>query len=132
MQINSRWFSQWQLCLVLKKHSLTSLIYSLLLRNRNSCLMILLHFDGEKQREIQTNFQVTQSGSRQIRKKKHLGLDCKWVWPLICLRLTTSNRTRTPSMAICWDWRRSTLHCRPNWRLRRSIYSMFTYDGVGY
>ena len=36
--------------------------------------MILLHFDGEKQREIQTNFQVKQSGSRQIRKKKHLGL----------------------------------------------------------
>ena len=35
--------------------------------------MILLHFDGEKQREIQTNFQVKQSGSRQIRKKKHLG-----------------------------------------------------------
>ena len=80
MQINSRWFSQWQLCLVLKKHSLTSLIYSLLLRNRNSCLMILLHFDGEKQCEIQTNFQVKKSGSRQIREKKHLGIRCVGEW----------------------------------------------------
>ena len=35
--------------------------------------MILLHFGGEKQREIQTHFQVKKSGSRQIRKKKHLG-----------------------------------------------------------
>ena len=35
--------------------------------------MILLHFDGEKQREIQTNFQVKQSGSRQIRKKSIWG-----------------------------------------------------------
>ena len=35
--------------------------------------MILLHFDGEKQREIQTNFQVKKSGSRQIRKKSIWG-----------------------------------------------------------
>ena len=29
----------------------------------------LIKFGGEKQREIQTNFQVKRSGSRQIRKK---------------------------------------------------------------
>ena len=44
--------------------------------------MILLHFDGEKQREIQTNFQVKQSGSRQIRKKKHFG-----TWSIVLYRV---------------------------------------------
>jgi len=53
MQINSRWFSQWQLCLVLKKHSLTSLIYSLLLRNRNLWFhYILVEKNNAKFRQI--------------------------------------------------------------------------------